>query len=132
MDTVSFRHSLLSVVAAGVVAGLPIGAVMMIRSSCSVVAPASSPATSAFADAGDAADVVPVIAPDGAVVGVRIAHVHATTFVAHLGLREGDVVTTVNGHPVDSTDDIFNVYAAREVAIDFVRDGQRGTLRHSL
>src|SRR5438046_2005842 len=131
MDALSFRHSLLSVVAAGVVAGLPIGAVMMIRGSCSVTAPEPVPDAPALADV-EVVHTSAVANERGVLVGFRVVDVKPGSFLAHLGLRDGDVVTAVNGRAVQRNADVYDVFEEREVAVDFVRDGQHGTLRHSL
>jgi hypothetical protein len=102
MTAIGIRYPLLSIVAAGAVAALPIFGVILIRSSCTQDAPLA-----ADRDHGDL------------VVGVPMAHVDASSHWYELGLRDGDVITRI-----DEQNGV--------VRIDIIRNGQPGTLRHSI
>jgi len=102
MTAIGIRYPLLSIVAAGAVAALPIFGVILIRSSCTEDAPLAADQRA-----------------DNLVIGVPMGHVATGSYWYELGLRDGDVITRVDEH-----DGIIRV--------DIIRNGQPGTLRHSI
>ncbi|MCA9566864.1 MAG: PDZ domain-containing protein [Myxococcales bacterium] len=75
-------------------------------------------------------------AEDGAVTGIRISGIRAGTLVSELGVRNGDVLTTVDGRAVAGPDDLLEALkAAREsaeVVLIVERDGRPVTLTYEL
>jgi S1-C subfamily serine protease len=65
--------------------------------------------------------------------GLRIDAVHAGTILSRLGLRAGDVITSVDGLPLRSFDDAASLYAransVRSATIRVIRGGTPTTLR---
>ncbi len=115
MEALSLRLPLLSVVAAGAVAALPIVAVVAIRAPSPVEAVAPpSPDT-------------PALAPRG----FRLESVPPGSFAARLGLKSGDVVVSVDGAPFAGPEAILQD-SGGELVIDIIRNGQHGTLHHTL
>jgi serine protease Do/serine protease DegQ len=61
--------------------------------------------------------------------GALISQVLPDSAAADAGLREGDVVTAVNGRSIDSAGDLRNVIglsrAGEKVELDYLRDGDR-------
>jgi hypothetical protein len=53
---------------------------------------------------------VPIL-DHGAIAGARLLGIGATSIPAVLGLKTGDVVTTVNGAPIKSLQQLFDLYA---------------------
>jgi membrane-associated protease RseP (regulator of RpoE activity) len=68
--------------------------------------------------------------------GLRIDAVAAGSLFAKAGLRAGDVVTSVDGHPLHSLDDAANLYARapgmKAATASVVRGGKPVTLRVSI
>ena len=61
--------------------------------------------------------------------GALISQVLPDSAAANVGLREGDVVTAVNGRSIDSAGDLRNVIGlsrvGEKVELDYLRDGDR-------
>lgn len=64
--------------------------------------------------------------------GVLVAQVEPGTPAAHAGLAAGDVITAVDGHPIDDAADVLaaldDVHDGARVSIALVRDRQARTL----
>jgi S1-C subfamily serine protease len=65
--------------------------------------------------------------------GAKLESVTPGSLFAKAGLKSGDVVTAVDGHPLRSLDDAANLYAraatARSVSLQITRAGKPMTLR---
>lgn len=68
--------------------------------------------------------------------GVRLGKVASGSYFWKLGLRDGDIVTAIDGKPLRTLDDAAAAYvrlgAATKLAVDVERAGARGTLRFAL
>ncbi len=68
--------------------------------------------------------------------GVRIAELERGSFLAKLGIKRGDVVLRVAGHPIDTVDQAAAAYAAladaRDVVVELERRGKPLRLRYRL
>ncbi len=68
--------------------------------------------------------------------GVRIAELERGSFLARLGIKRGDVVLRVAGHPIDTVDQAAAAYAAladaRDVVVELERRGKPLRLRYRL
>ena len=135
MTAIGLRYSLLSVVAAGVVASLPIVGVIAIRSDGDAIAVPAADAPAIVEAFTPQARIEPAV-EGGHVTGFRLSHVACDSFYAELGLRDGDVVTAIDGLTLASPEDALVVYeqlkGERTVAVDILRNGQHGTLHHTL
>ena len=82
-----------------------------------------------------AARVVPA-SRDGVLVGFKIFGIRVASFYSVLGLRNGDVVTAVNGHPMTSPEQALEAYAlvrrAKKVVVSLERRGLPMTLTYLL
>lgn len=117
MHAVGFRYSVVSVVAAGVIAALPI--------VCAL-------ALTRVPDGPGPLAVDVRLEPDDA--GVRVALVRPGSLFARFGLAAGDVVTAVDGVMVSSPAGALALVEHHQgtIEIEFIRDGHRGTLHHTL
>lgn len=72
----------------------------------------------------------------GVSAGLFIQEVTAGGPADKAGLQEGDIITSIDGQPANSTDLIVNVALGRRpgdvVTVDYVRDSQRGTAKITL
>lgn len=72
----------------------------------------------------------------GARAGVLVAEVHENTPAAKAGVRSGDVITSVNGTPVQDVDDIMQslegVADGKAVPVEIVRDKKPQTIQVTL
>lgn len=68
---------------------------------------------------------------DGKWAGFKTLSVQRDSMIEHLGLRSGDVITSVNGQPIDNPEKLLGLYQQLQVSRHFVveleRDGQRIT-----
>jgi hypothetical protein len=68
--------------------------------------------------------------------GVRLGKVASTSYFWKLGLRDGDIVTAIDGKPLRTLDDAASAYArlgsAKALTVDVERGSARGTLRFAL
>ena len=72
-------------------------------------------------------------AKDGdTVLGFRLHGVRTDTLAGRLGLRNGDVVTAVNGLPMTGMDNVLRAYGllrlAGEITVDLLSRGERRSL----
>jgi membrane-associated protease RseP (regulator of RpoE activity) len=71
---------------------------------------------------------------DGKPFGFRIVWVKPGGPIAQLGLRNGDILVSVNGLDITTPDHALEAYgklkAARRLVLGIVRDGQRATLEY--
>ena len=68
---------------------------------------------------------------DGRSVGMQIYGVRADTLLTKLGIRNGDILESVNGQPLTSTDSALGAYTTLRTADEFnltVRRGGRSTM----
>jgi S1-C subfamily serine protease len=72
--------------------------------------------------------------PNGNVIGVTSASFSNIPLATALGLRNGDIIQSVNGYPINSEQAIFNVVNAlegeRQFTAKLLRDGKPVTLRY--
>jgi len=72
--------------------------------------------------------------PHGNVIGVTSASLGNIPLATALGLRNGDIIQSVNGYPINSEQAIFNVVNAlegeRQFTAKLLRDGKPITLRY--
>lgn len=68
--------------------------------------------------------------------GVKLGTVASTSYFWKLGLRGGDIVTSIDGKPLRTLDDAATAYArlgsAQKLAVEVERGNARGTLRFTL
>ena len=66
--------------------------------------------------------------------GVLVTTVHADSPALHAGLKAGDVITAVDGRPVDSTRDLMRAIpdGGGTISLTIVREKKETTLRASL
>ncbi|TNF29413.1 MAG: PDZ domain-containing protein, partial [Deltaproteobacteria bacterium] len=73
---------------------------------------------------------------DGAYHGIKLVGVRSGSLFRALGLRSGDVVTAVNGQPIDSPARGLELYDALQSASDITvrieRHGRDETLRYTM
>jgi len=66
---------------------------------------------------------------DGKWAGFKALSVQRDSMIERLGLRSGDVITSVNGQPIDSPDKLMGLYqqlqTSRHFIVELERDGQR-------
>lgn len=77
------------------------------------------------------------VTASGKFVGFRIAKLRGDpTFWEGVDLRPGDVVTRVNGFPIERPDDAFRAFQSLDVAselrVDYLRDGAPRALVHPI
>lgn len=87
---------------------------------------ASAASSVAFLAVGSSADVwlEPVAGADGVLAGFRLRSVWPQSAWARAGLRDGDLVVAVDGHPVTLSLLLDTLSTQPRCAIDAVRDGQ--------
>jgi type II secretory pathway component PulC len=82
-----------------------------------------------------AARIVPEY-KDGAVEGVRLFGIRASSPLSALGFRNGDIVKSVNGHPISDPDKALAVYrdvrTAKTITVAIVRQGKPLTLEYRI
>ncbi|WP_165704058.1 PDZ domain-containing protein [Enhygromyxa salina] len=65
---------------------------------------------------------------DGQPLGFKVYGIRSSSFPSLLGLRNGDLITAINGHPLNSPDDALTAYSklreATELVLALRRDGQ--------
>jgi membrane-associated protease RseP (regulator of RpoE activity) len=65
--------------------------------------------------------------PDGRFVGFRIVAIDPELRCAVFGIREGDIVTAINGHGIETPDDAVEIweglYTATRITVSFLRGG---------
>ena len=70
---------------------------------------------------------------DGKFTGWTVVGLYPRDFWQDIDLREGDVVTRVNGQPIERETEAFSAFQglkeAKELKVAFERDGQRKELR---
>jgi general secretion pathway protein C len=73
---------------------------------------------------------------DGSPGGLSVNSIKAGSIYAKMGLRNGDVVQGVSGHPITSPDDILSLYeelkSGSSVSIQIMRNGRQQTLNYRL
>lgn len=81
------------------------------------------------------ARLVPAL-KDGAVIGFKLYAVRPASWFARLGLKNGDVLRTVNGLPLASPQEALEAYAkvrdAPALTLDITRAGQPMRLRYTI
>jgi len=65
---------------------------------------------------------------DDKIVGYRLLRVQPSSVLFKLGARSGDIVKRVNGHPVDSTERLYQMWNSiqgdSKITVDLERDGR--------
>lgn len=68
--------------------------------------------------------------------GIRLGKVASGSYFWKLGLRDGDIISAIDGKPLRTLDDAAAAYvrlgSAQKLAVDVERGGNRGTLRFVL
>jgi type II secretory pathway component PulC len=73
---------------------------------------------------------------NGKVIGLTSSNISQIELAKELGLKDNDILTTMNGQPIDSTDSILKVLnnfsGAKNFRIGIIRNGKQMYLNYSL
>jgi type II secretory pathway component PulC len=73
---------------------------------------------------------------NGKVIGLTSSNISQIELAKELGLKDNDILTTMNGKPIDSTDSILNVLnnfsGSKNFRIGIIRNGKQTYLNYSL
>ena len=68
--------------------------------------------------------------------GFRLSGIRTNSLIRKMGLRNGDIITGVNGQPIQTMDDALGFYkqlsGASEVSVDYKRRGRNGTIEYNI
>ncbi|MGB5081394.1 MAG: PDZ domain-containing protein, partial [Burkholderiales bacterium] len=77
-----------------------------------------------------------LIVPNPGGGGFLVRQVQSGSLYEKLGLRQGDVIRTVNGQPLTNMDDVMRLYqqfgTAQRVLVDVQRQGRTETLYYDM
>lgn len=80
--------------------------------------------------------ITPNIAEDGSQSGLALRNIKPNSIFRRMGLRNGDVLTGVNGEQIESVDDALGLYenlkTASEVQVQIMRRGQERTIDYRI
>jgi general secretion pathway protein C len=73
---------------------------------------------------------------DGAAAGISITGIKPNALFRRMRLRNGDIITGVNGRPIESVEDAIAIFedfnSASEIKIDIKRRGRNQTLDYRI
>jgi len=73
---------------------------------------------------------------DGKVEGFRVSEVKPTGIFATVGVKNGDVLLSINDFPIDSPDKAIQSFVSLKgqsrIKLDLIRDGQPATLNYDI